>query len=134
MATTTREHSMVLLIDDDPMFAHDVGSALPGGRDMAWLPDSQRALETIREERHEVVLLDLNMPKHLAMLDEEEGIEILERLTLGQRLRVVVVTRSLTEGARERLRDLGVGRIHFKSNSLAALVRMIEETSDSEAH
>lgn len=125
---------MVLLIDDDPTFARDLGSALPGGRDMAWLPDTRQALETIRGEQPEVVLLDLNMPRHLAMLDEEEGIEVLERLTLEERLRVVVVTRSLTEGARERLRDLGVGRIHFKSNSLAALVRMIEEASGLEAH
>lgn len=125
---------MVLLIDDDSMFAHDLGSVLPSGRSMAWLPDTRQALETIRGERPEVVLLDLNMPKHLAMLDEEEGIEVLERLTVRERLRVVVVTRSLTEGARERLRGLGVGRIHFKSNSLAALVRMIEEASDSEAH
>ncbi len=125
---------MVLLIDDDPMFAHDLGAALPESSGMAWLPDTQRALETIREAIHEVVLLDLNMPRHLAMLDEEEGIEVLERLTFEERLRVVVVTRSLTEGARERLRNLGVGRIHFKSNSLAALVRMIEEASELEAH
>jgi len=125
---------MVLLIDDDPTFARDLASALAVGRDMAWIPDTQLALETIRADRPEVVLLDLNMPRHLAMLDEEEGIEVLERLTLEERLRVVVVTRSLTEGARERLRDLGVGRIHFKSNSLAALVRMIEEASGLEAH
>ncbi len=125
---------MVLLIDDDPMFAHDLGSALPSGRGMAWLPDTRQALETIREVRPEVVLLDLNMPRYLAMLDEEEGIEVLERLTLQERLRVVVVTRSLTEGTRERLQALGVGRIHFKSNSLTALVRMIEEASGSEVH
>lgn len=119
---------MVLLIDDDPLFAHDLGSALPKSRGMAWLPDTQQALETIRGEQPEVVLLDLNMPKHLAMLDEEEGIEVLERLTPRERLRVVVVTQSLTGGARERLQTLGMGRIHFKSNSLAVLLRMIEET------
>ncbi len=116
---------MILLIDDDPSFASDLTSLLQPRGEFVWADRSDVGLKVIEERRPARILLDLNMPHHLAMLDEDEGLEVLRRLSPDDRERVVIVTGSLSNALRRQLDALGVGGIYVKSEPVTRLKEML---------
>lgn len=119
----------VLLIDDDRKFARDVEQIIPRSQTFLWLDRSDRALDEIREREPRLILVDLDMPRHFSMLDEDEGLGIIERLPEGARSRVIVVTGRLSGTAGIRLAALGVRRIYMKSQPVSELGRMLDSGS-----
>ena len=117
---------MILLVDDDPSFAGDLEALLKPYHDLTWASTSTEGLRLIRTRTPTRILLDLNMPHALAALDEEEGLELVRRLTPEERERVVVVTGELSPANRERLRSLGAVRIYIKTEPLQKLRAMLQ--------
>jgi len=117
----------VMLIDDDPLFAREVEQMIVGPRDFTWLDSSQGALDEIRAKEPSLILIDLNMPRHFSMLDEEEGLAVIERLPVVDRTRVIVVTGCLSEAVGARLAALGVTRIYLKSAPVNELGTMLSQ-------
>ncbi len=115
----------VLLVDDDASFARDVTNFLGADGTVFWVHRSDQALAFIQRERPDWILLDLNMPRHLSRLDEEEGLELLKRISTPIRERVIVVTAALSAGMNRRLKYLGVERVHLKSEPLPHLLGLL---------
>lgn len=116
---------LILLIDDDRTFARDLRRAVGGVGRFAWLPDAREAIRTIRVELPQWILVDLDMPRHLGVLDEEEGLELVLRLTPAERARVIVVTQALSARARRELGRLGVRRFYLKSEPYSRLLDLL---------
>ena len=119
----------IVLVDDDPSFAREVWSLIDNPARFRWLDGTGDVLARLRHENPRLILLDLNLPRHLAQLDEDEGLEILKALSPAERMRVVVVTQSLTGAARELIDSLGVGRVYLKSTSIARLAALMNLTA-----
>ena len=124
---TMAEQNTVILIDDDPLFARDVQVMVEPNATFCWLDGSARALETIRRENPRVILLDLHMPRGLSQLDEEEGLEVLRRLSSSERQKVIVVTRALAPRVEMHLWLLGVASIYMKSEPMTKLKSIAAE-------
>jgi CheY-like chemotaxis protein len=120
---------MILLIDDDSSFASDISALLEPRSDFVWTNRSSSGLALVRGMQPEHVLLDLDLPRHLGLIDEEEGLELLRRMSPDERSRVVVVTASLTHAVREGLEALGLERVYLKSQPLARLREMMAGAS-----
>ncbi len=92
----------VLLIEDDPMIAAAIEVAL---RDAAYavdhVEDGEAADRVLRDAQHQVVLLDLGLPRR-------DGISVLQRLReRGNRTPVLLITARDTPADRVRGLDLG---------------------------
>jgi two-component system, OmpR family, response regulator len=92
----------VLLIEDDPMIAAAIEVAL---RDAAYavdhVADGETADQVLRDAQHQVVLLDLGLPRR-------DGISVLQRLReRGDRVPVLLITARDAPGDRVRGLDLG---------------------------
>jgi two-component system chemotaxis response regulator CheY len=117
----------VLVVDDNRlmrgMVARAVGmSGLPVGK-LLEAGDGAQALELLRREWIDLVLLDINMP----VMDGEE---FLRRLRADEALRstlVVVVSTESSQPRISRLQELGAGFIHkpFRAEELVAAVNAL---------
>ena len=119
------EKGGVLLIDDDRLFAREVEQMVPRPQSFTWLDRSESALDEIRAREPSLILVDLDMPRHFSMLDEEEGLEVIDRLPVSDRSRVIVVTGRLSAATHARLTALGVTRIYLKSEPVSELSRLL---------
>jgi DNA-binding NarL/FixJ family response regulator len=118
---------LLILIEDDPSFAEEVAAFFGQEYRIVWLDRSERALEAVLCQRPHLVLLDLNLPHHFSVLDEDEGLGLLKRLPGAVRAKVVVVTAALSAPMRARLGRLGVDRIHLKSEPLMSLWNLLAD-------
>jgi DNA-binding NarL/FixJ family response regulator len=123
----SRRLRTVLLIDDDPGFVWDVRRIINESDRLDWLSGTENALDLIRSAAPGVILLDLHMPRHLANLDEDEGLALLKHLSPEEQARVIVVTRALSDSTLETLGRLGVKRVYHKSESIARLAALMEQ-------
>ena len=110
----------VLVVDDDPTTRAMLGEYLRGlGLEVVYASDGHQALDAIRLEAPDAVLLDLVMP----VMD---GMTFLERLRanpLHTGLPVLVLTaKELTHEERQELSDMASGVI-FKDDSMADQLR-----------
>lgn len=95
----------ILIIDDDKEFRATTANVLQqiGGFDVKEVPDSTKALETIRQLKPDVVLLDIMMPKI-------DGLTICKTVKESNDLRhikVVVYTAKIFEVDRKNALKLG---------------------------
>jgi DNA-binding NarL/FixJ family response regulator len=118
---------MILLIDDDPSFATDIAAHLRPRSDFVWTNRSDIGLWLIMEKQPGQILLDLNLPHRLAVLDEEEGLEVVRRLAPSARGRVVIVTGAMSASMRQQLQGLGVERIYLKTEPMTRLRGLVED-------
>jgi len=93
--------STILIAEEDPLMAEMVGlSLLHAGHDVFHAADGGAALEAVRAERIDLVLLDL-------MLPVMSGLELLQHLKSDpQHARIPVLILS----ARSRAQDVEIGR------------------------
>jgi len=92
----------ILLIEDDPMIGEAIAMAL---KDAAyavdWVRDGATAIEAIRAEEHQAILLDLGLPG-------PDGMEVLRRLRRdGPMVPVLIIT--ARDGVNEKVRGLDLG-------------------------
>jgi two-component system, OmpR family, phosphate regulon response regulator PhoB len=112
----------VLLADDDPGLRRLIGTTL-GSRDFELLHavDGEEALEMARQQRPELVLLDVNMPK----LD---GFEVCRRLKSEPEtaaIKVVMLTALGAETDRARGREAGADDYFIKPFSPVQLLNKV---------
>jgi two-component system OmpR family response regulator len=92
----------ILLIEDDPMIGDAVAMAL---KDAAyavdWLRDGIMAIEALRAEEHQVILLDLGLPGR-------DGLEVLRWIRdQGHPVPVIIIT--ARDGVTDRVQGLDLG-------------------------
>ncbi len=77
----------LLLVEDDELLGDGIQAVLNGrGYEVDWVRDGNSALAVLKQARHDVVILDLNLP-------ELSGFEVLQRLReTGIQVPVLVLT------------------------------------------
>lgn len=116
----------VVVADDDRMLRKAAETALRRhGYAVATASDGEEALQLIRSERPDIIVLDLIMPK----LQGFDVLHILKQDTLTSAIPVIVLS-SLTQGQdKQEALDLGAVAYFNKSTfSLGELVNQVERT------
>ncbi|MBU0965668.1 MAG: response regulator transcription factor [Proteobacteria bacterium] len=121
----------ILLVEDDYMIGEAVSVAL---KDAAyavdWVKDGETAGSTLEYGEHEVVLLDLGLPKR-------DGLEVLRRLRrAGNKIPVIVIT--ARDGVEDRIAGLDSGADDylvkpFDINELLARLRAVVRRQGGQA-
>jgi DNA-binding response OmpR family regulator len=112
----------VLLADDDPGLRRLVGTTLgTDDFDLLQAVDGQEALDIARQERPELVLLDVNMPK----LDGFEVCRSLKAQPETAGIKVVMLTARGTEVDRARGREAGADDYFIKPFSPVQLLNKV---------
>lgn len=92
----------ILLVEDDPMIGEAISVAL---KDAAyavdWVKDGAAASNTLVYDEHQVVLLDLGLPKR-------DGLQVLHRLRqANNQIPVIIIT--ARDGVEDRIKGLDLG-------------------------
>ncbi len=120
---------MILMIDDDVELTKALESTVTtAGHDAQCANDPKEGLKLIREQKHDMVFLDLSMP-------EFSGVDIIENLVENDKIKlknIVIITASAAndEGL-QKLMDSGVHSILRKPVYIDAILDKIEEVSSS---
>jgi len=119
----------ILIVDDDVELTKAVRSTIESaGHDVQCTNDPKEGLKIIREQNHDMVLLDLSMP-------EFSGVDIIKELvkdgTVKEKKIVVMTASAANEEELKNLVDLGVHSILRKPVDIDAILDKIEEVSSS---
>jgi len=119
----------ILIVDDDVELTKAAQSAISSfGHDVQCANDPKVGLKLIREQKHDMVLLDLSMP-------EFSGVDIIENLAEGGKIKqknIVIITASAAnEEELQKLMDSGVHSVLRKPVDIDAILDKIEEISSS---
>jgi signal transduction histidine kinase/ActR/RegA family two-component response regulator len=120
----------VLVVDDHPTNRAVAGALLGSvGADIATAEDGLEALDHLRAERFDLVLMDIHMPN----LD---GVETLRRIRAGETLAadalVVALTADAMIGERERLMGVGFDGYLSKPIQPAALLGLLASIGEAQ--
>ncbi len=119
----------VLIIDDDVELTKAVVASVSSfGHDVKFTNNSKEGLKLIREQEHDIVILDLSMP-------EFSGIDIVNDLvkdgTIKEKKIVILTASVVKEEELKNLLDLGVHSVLQKPVEINALLDKIEEVGSS---
>jgi len=119
----------ILIIDDDAELTNALESTITtAGYDAQSANDPKEGLKLIREQKHDLVFLDLSMP-------EFSGCDIIENLakdgTIKEKKIVIITASSVNEKELKHLIDLGAHSILRKPVDIDTLLDKIEEVSSS---
>ncbi len=119
----------ILIVDDDVELTNSLESTITtGGHDTQSANDPREGLKLIREQKHDLVFLDLSMP-------EFSGIDIVNDLAKDSTIKekkIVIMTASATNDEElKNLVNLGVHSILRKPVDIDAILDKIEEVSSS---
>ena len=119
----------ILIVDDDVELTKAVVSSVSSfGHDVKFTNDSKEGLKLIREQNHDLVLLDLSMP-------EFSGIDIIKDLakdgTIKEKKIVIMTASTVDEEELKNMVDLGVDSILQKPVDIDVLLNKIEEIGSS---
>jgi len=119
----------ILIIDDDAELTNALESIITtAGHDAQCANDPKEGLKLIREQKHDLVFLDLSMP-------EFSGCDIIENLakdgTIKEKKIVIITASSVNEKELKHLIDLGAHSILRKPVDIDTLLDKIEEVSSS---
>ena len=116
------ESPRILVVDDDPVVREVLQVSLEEqGLVVLDAPDAQQALQRIRRDRPDLVLLDLNLP-------DRDGLAVLQDVRLESNVPVIVVTGRADEVDQIRGLELGADDYVSKPFSLpevAARIRAV---------
>jgi len=119
----------ILIIDDDVELTKAVESTVTtAGHDAQCTNDPKEGLKLIREQKHDVVFLDLTMP-------EFSGIDIVNDLakdgTIKEKKIVIMTASSANDEELQKLIDLGVHSFFRKPVDIDVILDKIEEIGSS---
>lgn len=110
----------ILIVDDDPQFRRVLRTTLAAkGYEVSEARNGTEALERIRNARHDVALLDINMP-------EMTGIEICREIRKSSEMPIIMLTVRNTENDKVVALDAGADDYitkPFGANELLARIR-----------
>jgi two-component system, OmpR family, response regulator len=121
----------ILLVEDDALIGEAVVVALrDAGHAIDWVRDGESAAAVVKDEDHQVVLLDLGLPK-------ADGLDVLRRMRArGQKVPVIIITARETVEDRITGLDLGADDYLMKPfdvNELLARIRAISRRHGGQA-
>ncbi len=119
----------ILIVDDDVELTKALESTITSvGHDVQCTNDPKEGLKLIKEQKHDMVFLDLSMP-------EFSGVDIIENLVEDGKIKlknIVVITASATnEEELHKLMDLGIHSILRKPIGIDTILDKIEEVGSS---
>lgn len=119
----------ILFIEDESSLQKAIGEVLKQeGFEVSSALDGQEGLEKLKEERPDLILLDLILPK----LD---GFEVLKRIKVDPKIKnipVIVLTNLEGSGDVEKALELGATTYLVKANyELADVVEKVKQTLQS---
>jgi len=96
-----RENPLILIVEDEPRVSRYLRSSLQmSGYDALVAPDGVKALELVQENRPDLVLLDLRLPRM-------SGLEVLENIRRSHDVPIIVLTANDTEEDKVKALMLG---------------------------
>ncbi|MEA2129086.1 MAG: two-component system, chemotaxis family, chemotaxis protein CheY [Solirubrobacteraceae bacterium] len=115
----------VLIVDDDPFIRKLIVTTLEGvsAYDMHEAGDGEQAVEAASREAPRLVFLDIDMP----VLDGIEACRQMRALPMMDGARIVMLTASADDSARDRAREAGADFFLTKPFSPLALLRLVDE-------
>jgi len=118
----------IVVADDDRMFRKVAETTLRRQRyDVATASDGEEALQLIRSERHDMIVLDLIMPK----LQGFDVLQTLKQDPLTSAIPVIVLSSLTQEQDKQEALDLGAVAYFNKTTfSMSELVKQVESTLD----
>jgi DNA-binding response OmpR family regulator len=116
----------IVVADDDRMFRKVAETTLRRqGYDVATASDGEEALQLIRSERPDMIVLDLIMPK----LQGFDVLTLLKQDTLTSAIPVIVLSSLTQEQDKQEALDLGAVAYFNKTTfSMSELVKQVEST------
>ena len=116
----------IVVADDDRMFRKVAETTLRRqGYDVATASDGEEALQLIRSERPDMIILDLIMPK----LQGFDVLTILKQDALTSAIPVIVLSSLTQEQDKQEALDLGAVAYFNKTTfSMSELVKQVENT------
>ncbi|HKV04541.1 MAG TPA: response regulator transcription factor [Candidatus Acidoferrales bacterium] len=126
----------ILVVDDEPQIRRVMRSALVGeGYEVADARNGENAVERIRSEKYDLVLLDINMPGIT-------GIEVCRQIRLVSDVCIIMMTVRHTESDKVEALDMGADDYVTKPFSMpemlarirAALRRPVSSSAGQSAH
>jgi CheY-like chemotaxis protein len=115
----------VLIVDDDPFIRKLIVTTLEGvsAYDMHEAGDGAQAVHAASREAPRLVFLDIDMP----VLDGIEACRQMRALPVMNGARIVMLTASADDSARDRAREAGADFFLTKPFSPLALLRLVDE-------
>jgi two-component system chemotaxis response regulator CheY len=121
----------VLIVDDDPFIRKLIVTTLEGVStfDLYEASDGEEAVESARREGPRLVFLDIDMPR----LDGIEACRQMRDEPTMAGAKIVMLTASADEKARERAAAAGADRFLTKPFSPLDLLRLVDELDNAVA-
>lgn len=106
------QRKKILVVEDERPLAHALELKLSyAGFTVQTASDGDEALETLKKEPFDLVLLDLVMPK-------KDGFAVLEQIRETDEELPVIISSNLSQGAdRQRAKDLGANDYFIKADT-----------------
>jgi CheY-like chemotaxis protein len=119
------DQHVVLIVDDDPFIRKLILTTLEGvsSFDLHQASDGEEAVQTARREGPRLVFLDIDMPRM-------DGIEACRRMRaepVMEGAKIVMLTASSEDSARDRAAQAGADRFLTKPFSPLDLLRLVDE-------
>ncbi len=119
----------ILIVDDDVELTKALDSTITSvGHDVQCTNDPKEGLKLIREQKHDMVFLDLSMP-------EFSGVDIINNLAeddMVKEKKIVIMTASaVNDEELQNMINLGVHSVLRKPVDIYALLDKIEEVGSS---
>jgi DNA-binding response OmpR family regulator len=116
----------IVVADDDRMFRKAAETTLRRqGYTVATASDGEEALQLIRSERPDIIVLDLIMPK----LQGFDDLQVLKQDSVTAVIPVIVLSSLTQEQDKQEALDLGASAYFNKATfSLGELVKQVENT------
>jgi len=118
----------VLIVDDDPFIRKLIVTTLEGVStfDLHEASDGEEAVQVASREQPRLVFLDIDMPR----LDGIEACRMMRDQPAMAGARIVMLTASAGDSARERASEAGADFFLTKPFSPLALLRLVDELGD----
>ncbi len=116
---------VVLIVDDDPFIRRLIVTTLEGvsSFELHQASDGEEAVQTARREGPRLVFLDIDMPR----MDGIEACRLMRAEPVMEGARIVMLTASSEDSARERAAAAGADRFLTKPFSPLDLLRLVDE-------
>ena len=119
------DQHVVLIVDDDPFIRKLILTTLEGvsSFDLHQASDGEEAVQTARREGPRLVFLDIDMPR----MDGIEACRQMRAEPVMEGAKIVMLTASSEDSARERAAQAGADRFLTKPFSPLDLLRLVDE-------